>query len=100
VIGALERAAAEPLATLMRGERAVVVIAEGERACLRVAAAVSPDVVLVDPRLPRGLVSLLRAHPSTGRAQVSRSRALGSVTSATTAERLVREPVVRRSWWR
>src|ERR1700694_916000 len=90
VIGAVERAAAEPLAAVLRGEGAAVLIAEGERACLRVATAVSPDVVLVDLRLSRGLLSLLRAHPFSSRAQVSHSRALGGVTATTTAERLER----------
>jgi hypothetical protein len=100
VIGAVERAAAEPLAALVRGEGAVVLVVEGERACLRVATAVGPDLVLVDPRLSRGLVSLLRAHPFSSRAQVSYSLALGGVTSTTTAERLEREPVVKRCFRR
>lgn len=95
VIGAVKRAAAEPLAALMRSEGAIVLVAEGERACLRVASAVSPDVVLLDPRLSRGLVSLLRAHPFSRCAQVSNSQALGGVTSAATANQLEREAVVK-----
>jgi hypothetical protein len=76
VIGTSERAVAEPLAARMCDEGAVVLIAEGDRACLRVATAVSPDVVLLDPRLSRRLVSMLHAHPSLSRAQISRSSAL------------------------
>ena len=79
VIGALDRQAALPLATMLRGEGAIVLVAEGDRACLRVATSVGPDIVLLDPRLSRGLLNLLRAHPFSNGAQISWSRTLASV---------------------
>jgi CheY-like chemotaxis protein len=79
VIGAVDRERAEDLAAVMRGEGAVVVITGSERACLRVATCVQPDIVLLDPRLSRGLLSLLRAHPNSNGAQISWSMSLGMV---------------------
>jgi hypothetical protein len=78
VIGTVNREAGEVLAAVVRGEGAVALIAQGDRACLRVATSVNPDIVLLDPRLSRGLLSLLRAHPFSKRAQISWSRALAS----------------------
>ena len=76
VLGTTDRGSAERLAALLRGEDASVAIAVGERACLRVATALGPDVLLLDRRLPRSLLSLLRAHPLCRQAQVSWSDAL------------------------
>lgn len=87
VIGAVDRARAEDLAAMLRGEGAVVVIAGGERACLRVATSVRPDVVLLDPQLSRGLLSLLRAHPQSNAAQISWSASLGKVRQESTYAR-------------
>jgi hypothetical protein len=53
VLGAFDRPAALPLAAPLRGEGAIVLVAEGDRDCLRVATSVSPDIVLLDPRLSR-----------------------------------------------
>jgi CheY-like chemotaxis protein len=78
VIGTAERAAADALASLLRGEGATVLVAEGERACLRIATSVAPDIILLDPRLPRGLQALLRAHPFSNSARISRSGALAA----------------------
>ena len=61
---------------MLRGEGATVVITVGDRACLRVATSVAPDAVLLDPRLSRSLLSLLRAHPLSKRAQISWSNSL------------------------
>lgn len=88
VVGTSERAVAEPLAARIRDEGAAVLIAEGDRACLRVATAVSPDIVLLDPRLSCRLVSLLHAHPALSRAQISRSPALAIDSSRLAAGRL------------
>jgi hypothetical protein len=88
MIGTSERAVAEPLAARMRDEGAVVLIAEGDRACLRVATAVSPDVVLLDPRLSSRLVRLLHAHPALSRAQISRSPTLAVESSHLATSRL------------
>ena len=76
LLGLTEQTAPEPLATRLRQEGMAVMFAHGERACLRVATAVSPDIILLDPRLPRALLSLLRAHPCSRNAQVSWSAAL------------------------
>jgi hypothetical protein len=78
VIGVSLRADAEPLATRLREEGAIALVAQGERACLRVATALGPDQVLLDPRLSRPLLSLLRAHPLSRRAQICWSSALAS----------------------
>jgi hypothetical protein len=76
LLGATDRAAFEPLATLIREEGMGLAFAVGDRGCLRVAAAVHPDIILLDPRLPRALLSLLRAHPLSKYAHISCSRAL------------------------
>jgi hypothetical protein len=78
ILGVVERHTAEPLATLLRQEGMVVAVAVGERGCLRVATAVDPDVILIDPRLPRALVSLLRAHPLSRHAHIALSQALAT----------------------
>jgi CheY-like chemotaxis protein len=63
VLGTVDRLAAQSLRALLEGEGASVAVAVGDRACLRSATALDPDIVLLDPRLPRALLSLLRAHP-------------------------------------
>ncbi len=57
-IGVSDPAAAGPMSALMRSEGAIVLIVEGDRASLCATTALSPRVVLVDPRRERGLVSL------------------------------------------
>jgi hypothetical protein len=76
LLGVTDRAALEPTATVLRREGMALAIAVGDRACLRVAAAVDPDIILLDPRLPRALLSLLRAHPLSKHADISWSSAL------------------------
>jgi hypothetical protein len=85
VIGALDRQAALPLAAVLRGEGAIVLIAEGNCACLRVATSFSPDIVLLDPRLSHGILNLLRAHPFSNGAQLSWSRTLATVPATVPA---------------
>jgi hypothetical protein len=55
-----------------------VAMARGDRACLRMATALYPDIVLLDPRLPRSLLCLLRAHPFSKHAHVGWSCALAT----------------------
>ncbi len=81
LLGVTETAAVESLAAVLRREGMALAFAVGERACLRVAAAVHPDIILLDPRLPRALLSLLRAHPLSKHAQISWSRALDGMGS-------------------
>lgn len=80
LLGVTEYASAEPIAMLLKREGMGLAFALGERACVRVAAAVSPDIILLDPRLPRPLLNLLRAHPLSKDAQVSWSQALAGIT--------------------
>jgi hypothetical protein len=60
--------------------------------CLRVATSIGPDLVLLDPSLPRRVEQLLKAHPTSARARVLRlseaalreaSVALGPIAPAT-----------------
>ena len=78
LLGVTDRAALEPLATILAGEGMGLAVALGERACLRVACAVRPDIILLDPRLPRALLSLLRGHPLSRSAHIGWSHALGA----------------------
>ena len=59
-----------------------MLVAVGARACLRVATAVGPDMVLLHPLLPRPLISLLRAHRATRDARISWSLALAPATKS------------------
>jgi hypothetical protein len=81
LLGVSDDAALEPVATLLGCEGMGLVVALGESACLRVASAVRPDVILLDPRLPRALLSLLRGHPLLRSTQISWSQALGGTDS-------------------
>ena len=77
-----EPGACQPFAALMRSEGVSVAVAHGDQACLRMATALYPDVILLDPRLPRALLSLLRAHPLSKHAQISWARALAGFPAA------------------
>ena len=43
----------------------VVYVTHDVHGCLRVATSVAPDVIVLDPRLPRRLARLLRANPAS-----------------------------------
>jgi replication-associated recombination protein RarA len=75
----------------LRARTAVVLVVEGERACLLAATSISPDVVLLDTRLSRCLLVRLRSRPLSKHAQVSSSAAL-----ATTREQPVRVEAISR----
>jgi hypothetical protein len=77
LLGVSDPEAASSVAVLRR-EGMALAVALGDRGCLRVAAAIEPDIILLDPRLPRGLLSLLRAHPLSKHAHISWSQALGA----------------------
>lgn len=70
VIASTSTALTEEVAGRLRRDGNVVYITHSAEGCLRVATSVTPDVVLLDPRLPRRLEQLLRAHPSSARAQI------------------------------
>ncbi len=76
LLGVTDPAVLQPMATLLRQEGMALAFAQGDRACLRVAAAVHPEIILLDPRLPRALAGLLRAHPFSKHAPISWSTAL------------------------
>lgn len=80
LLGVAEPSSLEAVAARLRGEGMGLAFALGERGCLRVATAIGPDIILLDPRLSRGLLSLLRAHPDTRRARISWSHALAGRT--------------------
>jgi hypothetical protein len=80
LLGVSDPSAWPAAAATLRQEGMAVAFALGDRACLRVATAVHPDIILLDPRLPRTLLSLLRAHPLAKTAHISWSQALGGST--------------------
>ncbi|HYW90424.1 MAG TPA: BTAD domain-containing putative transcriptional regulator [Chloroflexota bacterium] len=61
---------AEELVERLRHEGMVVCLTNDFHGCLRVATSVGPDVILIDPRMPRRLEQLLRAHPTSGSASI------------------------------
>jgi hypothetical protein len=70
VIASGSTALTEEVAGRLRRGGSVVYITHSAEGCLRVATSVTPDVVLLDPRFPRRLEKLLRAHPSSAGAQI------------------------------
>ncbi len=70
VIASASTALADSVATQLRREGNVVYVTHTAEGCLRVATSVGPDVVLLDPTLPSRLERLLKAHPTSARAQV------------------------------
>ena len=63
-------ATADAVAERLRGDGTMAYAAHSWQGALRVATAVGPDVVLLDPALPPRLTSLLRAHPTSARATI------------------------------
>jgi hypothetical protein len=61
---------AEDLVDRLRQEGMIVCVTNDFHGSLRVATSVGPDVVLIDPRLPRRLEQLLRAHPISSGASI------------------------------
>jgi CheY-like chemotaxis protein len=82
LLGVTEPDAARPLANVLREEGMALAFALGDRACLRVAASICPDVILLDPRMPRGLLSLLRALPFSKTAHIAWSQVLAGPDAA------------------
>jgi hypothetical protein len=80
LLGIIDPVTAEPVAALLRAEGVGLAMALGDRSCLRMATALYPDIILLDPRLPRTLLTLLHAHPLSKRAYISWSRRLGEPT--------------------
>ena len=74
VVASATPGTAERVAGRLIGEGAVAYATHSVEGCLRVATSVAPDVVLLDPMLPRAarsrLVGLLKAHPTSAHALV------------------------------
>ncbi|MBV9543168.1 MAG: hypothetical protein JOY61_02190 [Chloroflexi bacterium] len=61
---------ADQVAARLRRDGAVVYATHSQGGCLRVATSIAPDMVLLDPVLPKRLEQLLRAHPATANARI------------------------------
>lgn len=72
VVASADAAVADEFAGHVRRLGAVVYSAHSWQGCLRVAASVGPDLLLVDAALLSQLEALLRSHPTSARAQVIR----------------------------
>src|SRR6266849_2280736 len=70
VVASAASAFADSIAEQLRREGNVVYVAHSAEGCLRVATSVGPDLVLLDPALPARLEQLLKAHPTSARAQI------------------------------
>lgn len=70
VVASATRAFAEDVAARLRRDGSVVYVTHSAEGCLRVATNISPDIVVLDPALPRRLERLLRAHPASAGAQI------------------------------
>ena len=72
LVASEDEAVADHLVEHLRRIGSVACAARSEAGCLRVATAIGPDVVLLDPNLPARLEGLLRAHPVSGTATIVR----------------------------
>src|SRR5436309_1662696 len=72
LVASADRDAADDLALRLRGHDTITYAAHSWDGCLRLATSVAPDLVLLDPALPRRLEGLLHAHPRTAAAKVVR----------------------------
>jgi hypothetical protein len=70
VVASASAAVAESVAAPLRRDGGVVYVTHSAEGCLRVATSISPDIVLLDPALPRRLESLLKAHPASAGAEI------------------------------
>jgi CheY-like chemotaxis protein len=72
VVASAIEALADSVAAQLRREGNVVYVARSADGCLRVAASVGPDVVLLDPRLAnvKRYEQLIKAHPLCAGTQV------------------------------
>jgi CheY-like chemotaxis protein len=72
LVASNDAALAERIAQQMRSNGSIACTAHSAHGCLRVATAVGPDVVLLDPKMPARLEALLRAHPVSAAAEILR----------------------------
>jgi hypothetical protein len=70
VVASVGSQLAEDMAAQLRREGNTVCVTHSAGGCLRVATSVGPDLVLLDPNLPRRLEWQLKAHPVSAGAQI------------------------------
>jgi len=71
VVASASASLSDSVAARLRRDGNVVYVAHSAAGCLRVATSIAPDVVLLDPALPRRrLEHLLHAHPASAHAQI------------------------------
>ena len=70
VIGSAASALADSVADQLRRDGNVVYVTHTPEGCLRVATSVGPDVILLDRAFPTRIEKLLKAHPTSARAQI------------------------------
>jgi CheY-like chemotaxis protein len=87
VVASASAALAEDIAARLRRDGNVVYVTHSAAGCLRVATSIAPDVILLDPQLPRRLEDLLHAHPASARAHILH------LTTPRSAFRVPRVPV-------
>ena len=75
VVASASAAVAEDVAARLRRDGSVVYVAHSAEGCLRVATSISPDLIVLDPALPRRLEGLLKAHPASAGRRFCISRA-------------------------
>lgn len=72
IVASADATRAERLASQLRADGRVAYATHTAGGCLRVATAVGPDLVLLDPAMPGRVTSLLKAHPATAHTAVMR----------------------------
>jgi len=83
VIGSVATALADSVATQLRRQGNVVYVTHSPEGCLRVATSVAPDVIVLDPRFPARIETLLKVHPMSAHAQLLHLKDdLSSLTTA------------------
>jgi DNA-binding response OmpR family regulator len=70
VVASEQPGLADAVAARLQHDGAVAYATHSAGGCLRVATSVSPDIILLDPRLPARLEHLLHAHPISAHARV------------------------------
>ncbi len=70
VVASEQPGLADAVAARLQHDGAVAYATHSANGCLRVATSVAADIILLDPKLPPRLESLLHAHPISAHARV------------------------------
>jgi hypothetical protein len=70
VVASEQPGLADDVAARLQHDGAIAYATHSAGGCLRVATSVTPDIILLDPRLPARLEQLLHAHPISAHARV------------------------------